>query len=354
MQEAAMVTRRQRKQKGRKMLWILGVVLAVLLAALGLFIVIGEDAVPVNAVLPQNEAYVRHFLPGWREVLSYGIPGLGAATEAPAAVKVEPEVSVQSVLRGMVLFFTGVDVKDIRSLFRVEIPFMALFKANSPTVSAMSLPNFPKFDWKNSTPAGKPLVGIYHTHTSESFIPSSGVSHSPGGQRGEIVEVGEALVKRLALRGVTAIQSKNIHDYPSFMKAYGPSEITVKKMLEDNPSIQMLFDIHRDADKRDNTTVTVNGLPTARITIIVGMGQQDLVQPHWQQNHAFAKLIDAKLNHYYPGLSRGIQLVEWRYNQHLHPRALLIEVGCQENGKEEVIRTMDILGDILAEILAES
>jgi stage II sporulation protein P len=53
-------------------------------------------------------------------------------------------------------------------------------------------------------------------------------------------------------------------------------------------------------------------------------------------------------------LSRGIQLVEWRYNQHLHPRALLIEVGCQENGKEEVIRTMDILGDILAEILAES
>lgn len=349
-----MVTRRQRKQNGRKKLWVAGAILAVLTAALGLFIIVGEDAIPANAVIPQNETYARKFVPGWREVLSSGIPGLAIATERPASVKVEPEVSVQSVLRKMVIFFTGVDVKDIRSLFRVEIPFMALFKTNSPTVSAMSLPNFPKFDWKNSTPSGKPLAGVYHTHTAESFIPSSGVSHRPGGQRGDIIEVGDALVKRLTLRGVPAIQSKNIHDYPSFMKAYGPSEVTARKMLEDNPSIQMLFDIHRDADKKENATATVNGVAAARITIVVGMGQQDLVQPHWQQNHAFAKLIDAKLNHYYPGLSRGIQMVEWRYNQHLHPRALLIEVGCQENSTQEAIHSMEILGDILAEILSES
>jgi stage II sporulation protein P len=83
----------------------------------------------------------------------------------------------------------------MRSFFRVEIPFVALFEINSPTVNAMSLPNFPKFDWKTITPSGKPLVGIYHTHTAESFIPSSGVSHKPGGQRGDIVDVGEALVK---------------------------------------------------------------------------------------------------------------------------------------------------------------
>jgi stage II sporulation protein P len=138
------------------------------------------------------------------------------------------------------------------------------------------------------------------------------------------------------------------------MKAYGPSEVTAKKMLEENPSIQVLLDIHRDADKRENATAVVNGVTMARITLVVGMGQPDLVQPHWQQNHAFAKLIDAKLNQYYPGLSRGIQLVEWRYNQHLHPRALLLEVGCQENSKEEAIASIEVLGDILAEILAES
>ena len=64
--------------------------------------------------------------------------------------------------------------------------------------------------------------------------------------------------------------------------------------------------------------------------------------------------IDAKLGQRFPGLSRGIQLVEWRYNQHLHPRALLIEVGCQENSKEEAIRSIELFGDTVAEILAES
>ena len=125
-------------------------------------------------------------------------------------------------------------------------------------------------------------------------------------------------------------------------------------MLADNPSIQMIFDIHRDADKRENVTATINGMQVAKITIVVATGQQDLPQPHWQQNHAFAKLIDAKLNAKYPGLCRGIQLVEWRYNQHLHPRALLIEVGSQESSKEEAIRSMEMLGDVLAEILAEN
>jgi stage II sporulation protein P len=292
-------------------------------------------------------------MPGWRDILSSGIPGFTTTAERPAAVKVKPEVNAQTLLRGVVGFFTGVDIKDMRSLFRAEIPFMALFKPNSPVVNAMSLPNFPKFDWKNFVPTGKPLVGIYHTHTAEAFIPSSGVSHKPGGQLGDIVDVGEALAKRLAQRGIPGVHNKNIHDYPSFMKAYGPSEQTARKMLEENSSIQMLLDIHRDADKRENVTATVNGVQVARIAMVIGMGQQDLVQPHWQQNHAFAKLVDAKLNQYYPGLSRGIQLVEWRYNQHLHPRALLIEVGSQESSKEEAVRSIELLGDVLAEILSE-
>jgi len=56
----------------------------------------------------------------------------------------------------------------------------------------------------------------------------------------------------------------------------------------------------------------------------------------------------------FPGISRGIELQEWRYNQHLHPRALLFEMGCQDSRKEEVARTAEILGDVIAEIFAES
>ena len=57
-----------------------------------------------------------------------------------------------------------------------------------------------------------------------------------------------------------------------------------------------------------------------------------------ENQNSFAKLIDAKMNQRYPGVSRGIRMDDWRYNQHLHPRALLIEVGCQDNTKEEAQR----------------
>lgn len=353
-----MITRRERKQQTKQRIW--GTVIVLIVLAIGL---IGLHfggygyAVPVSAALPEAEPQIQEYIPKWRDVLSLGIPGLNTASEQPSSVKVQPVMSAQSLLRSMVILMAGIDIKDLRTLLQAEIPFISLFQPPSPAINALNLPNFPKFDWKSVTPAGKPLVGIYHTHTSESFIPWSGVTHRPAGQRGDvgdIVEVGDALGKRLAQYGVGAVQSKAIHDSPSFMKAYGPSEITAKKMLADNPSLQMIFDIHRDAGKKENFTVMVNGQPAAKIGIVVAMGQQDLVQPHWQQNHAFAKLIESKLNQHFPGISAGIKLEDWRYNQHLHPRALLIEVGCQENTKEEVIRSIELFGDVIAEIFAES
>jgi stage II sporulation protein P len=311
---------------------------------------VAVSAPGANSELAQNQSWP----PKWRDVLFSGIPGLASTAEANSVVKVKPEITVQNIIRGVVLFFTEVDTKDWRSILKAEIPVLASVKTGQPTVNAMTLPHFPKFDPISSIPKDKPLVGIYHTHTAESFIPSSGVAHKPGGQIGEIVDVGEAMVKRLEKLGVPAIQNKTIHDYPSFMKAYGASEITAQKMVAENPSLQMIFDIHRDADKRENSTAMVNGVPAAKITIVVATGQPDLPQPHWQQNHAFAKLIDAKLNQYYPGLSKGILLVEWRYNQHLHPRALLIEVGCQENSREEAERSIEFLADVVAQIIAEN
>ncbi|MBP2653880.1 MAG: stage sporulation protein [Firmicutes bacterium] len=351
-----MVTRRQRIQRERRIWWITGVVIAFFVLAVSRlhYNAVNEAAIPAVTPVAGTEAGAVSILPGWRYVLSLGIPGFAQAAASQTAVKVKPELTARAIIESSLTSLTGVDVKDLGSIFRVEIPFLAIVKGNQATVSAMSLPDFPKFTWRDTVSSNKPLVGIYHTHTSESFIPWSGVSHAPGGKQGNIVEVGEALVNKLAEHGIGAVQSKSIHDYPSFMKAYGPSEETAKNMLATNPSLEMLFDIHRDACKKEAATVTVNGMAAARITIIVAMGHEGLPQPHWQQNHAFAKLIDAKLNQHYPGVSKGIQLDEWRYNQHLHPRALLLEVGCQESEKEEVLRSMAMLGDILAEILAES
>ena len=355
-----MLTRRLRYQTKKiqlaKKIVLVAIGILCMLVLLWQYSSFNEDVLPVNANAGLQQEQSRKLqLPAWRDILFSGIPNLISATEPKLMiVKEEKSSSGQQILRETILFLTNVDIKDMRSLFQAEIPVLAAVKPVTQTVTALSLPNFPKFEITKDIPKGKPLVGLYYTHTAESFVPSSGVTHRPSGQRGDIVDVGEAFVKRLASYDVAVLQDRTINDAPSFMKAYGASEITVKKMLSENPSIQMIFDIHRDAEKRENTTIVINGVQIARIMFVVTTGQQGLAQPHWQSNHAFAKLIEAKLNQRYPGFSRGIRMDDWRYNQHLHPRALLVEIGCQENTKEEAERGMELFGDIVAEIIAEN
>lgn len=292
-------------------------------------------------------------LPGWKDVLSAGIPLLSFTSVNASPVKVQPLTREQGFFASMLHYFAAIDPTEPRSFFAAVIPLLGQQSLPS-AIKAVTMPDFPQFDPTQLAVKGQPLVAIYHTHTSESFIPTSGRAHSPGGTQGDIVKAGEALVGQLQKNGIVAVQSKTVHDYPSFMKAYGASEETVKKLLATYPSIQMLFDIHRDADKKENTTALINGKSAARVTIVVSTGHEGLPQPHWQQNYAFAKLLEATMNQHFPGLSRGIHLDEWRYNQHLHPRALLLEVGCQENDLSEIEYTMRMLADIIAEIFVES
>ena len=344
-----MLTISQKKFHTRKkQYWSKPIILIGAAILLLFYFCINNYAIPVTT--PSSfDLPTTHFELQWYEVLSQGIPRLQTVIEPSHPPKKSLPI-VQSVLRNSLLFFTKIDISDIRSLFRVEIPVTALF-TEPQQASTVSLPSLPKITLPGLPAAGKALVGIYHTHTSESFIPDSGVDHAPGGQRGDIVDVGAAMVKQFTKHGIIAIQSSDIHDYPSFMKAYNKSEFTVQQMVKQTPSLQALFDIHRNAGTREETTAVVNGVPMARILIIVGKGQPGLEQPQWEQNYAFAKAIDDKLNQYYPGLSLGIDVVEWRYNQHLHPHALLFEMGCQYSTKEEAIRTIEIIADIVAEIL---
>lgn len=332
--------RRRRMLKNKRMLLLR---LAVIIFLAGLFVqrYPAEEAVPVGAMQAGSALHG-----GWRDILRQGIPGMQANGETGKAHT--PGTLIDEGIR----FFANVDGKDARSILRAEIPVLALVKS-APEKQSANKTELPKLELKKGIPQGQPLVGIYHTHTAESFIPSTGVAHRPGGTVGEITEVGEALVEALAKRDIAAIQSKDVNDYPSFMKAYGKSEETAAKMLKEYPSLQMIFDIHRDADKRENVITTIQGEEVARIMIIVAQGQEDLPQPHWKENYAFAKLIEARLNAKYPGLLKEIQLVDWRYNQHLHPHALLLEIGSEETSTEEAVKAINYFGDVLADLIKE-
>ncbi|KUK82040.1 MAG: putative membrane protein, partial [Pelotomaculum thermopropionicum] len=102
---------------------------------------------------------------------------------------------------------------------------------------------------------------------------------------------------------------------------------------------------------RKQSTVKVNGREAAAILLVVGSDARGSF-PGWDQNYDFAVQLARKINQMYPGLCLGVRVKDGRYNQFLHPRAVLVEVGTTNNFTEEALRSAGYLADALAELLA--
>jgi stage II sporulation protein P len=73
-----------------------------------------------------------------------------------------------------------------------------------------------------------------------------------------------------------------------------------------------------------------------------------LEQPYRQHNLSLAVDLSNWLEKYYPGLSRGVRKYRSRYNQHLAPGALLVEVGEVRNTLEQAKASARILAHAVA------
>lgn len=274
-------------------------------------------------------------------------------------------------------FITNIDFNNPRTYFHNQIPLVA--KLDYPVLSryqerepAYTLREqaFLNDDEHNSVIsgegeeqnklsipgfAGNVLVGIYHSHNSETFIeiPGPRGDHHLEGQNADIVEVGEELANYLQKKyKIGVAHSKTIHDYPIQRQAYQKSVITAGQILKSHSKINILLDIHRDAQSREITTAEIGGKKVAKIMILVGTERLGLAHPNWEKNYELARKLVTRMETKYPGLSRGILIADGRYNQHLSPGALLLEVGAHENTKEEALNSIHLFGDVLAEILA--
>lgn len=201
---------------------------------------------------------------------------------------------------------------------------------------------------------GEAVVGVYYTHNAETFIPNDGKAKLEG-KNGGIFKAGSALVRTLREEyGINTVQSETIHDYPDFNLSYVNSEKTARQMVQSNPSLQVLLDLHRDSGlaSREASRVKIDGQYVAKILIIVGTDSR-LSHPHWKKNYEFAQLLANKMDSLYPGLLKGVRLRSGRYNQHVHPHALLIEIGSDQNSLDEAERAAVILARVIAEVLEE-
>lgn len=204
-----------------------------------------------------------------------------------------------------------------------------------------------------------PQILIYHSHTQETF------ADSREGERSDtIVGVGDYLEKILT----DTYGYKVIHVTEEFdmaggtldrSAAYDYARPYIERVLEENPSIEVIIDLHRDGVPEDRRLVTeINGKPTAQIMFYNGLsytragGSVDyLPNPYIQDNLAFSFQMEYQAAQYYPDLYRGIYLSGLRYNLHLRKRAVLLEAGAQTNTVQEVKNAMEPFADILDRVL---
>lgn len=209
-------------------------------------------------------------------------------------------------------------------------------------------------------PGNKNIVMIYHSHPQESFNPVLGTNtdnpSSPENMK-NVSLVGDALAKELEKRGVAALHA--IENYAAkvsnynYNYSYKYSRQTVKEAMAENGELQYFIDIHRDSQRHEKTTTTIDGKSYAQIYFIIGHGNKN-----WRENEAFASLIHERLEKSYPGISRGIwgkssSQGNGEYNQSLSPNSVLIEIGGIDNTEEELELTSKVLAGILADLYWE-
>lgn len=207
----------------------------------------------------------------------------------------------------------------------------------------------------------EPQVLIYHTHTTESFLPeadwfdSNYPNRSLGSER-NMTAVGDALCEALAQRGISSVHDCTVHDYPSFTGAYERSAQTIQRNLEQYPSIKIVIDLHRDgitnADGSLSAPVAeINGRNAAQFMIISGCDDGTFDMPNYIENFKLAALLQNCAESAYPGLARAVLFDYRQYNQNLSTGALLIEVGSHGNSLNEAVYTGELLGNVIADAL---
>lgn len=263
------------------------------------------------------------------------------------------EISLRSLITAMLAPFR-INLASPPDLLACEMPALAEYKKENGVLAALG---------PGAAPPGKSglaaqeiseyaLVGIYYTHTGEAYALTDGTERLSG-QRGGVVETGRAIQKKLeAEYGIRVAHYDRVND-KNYSLSYIESEKTARQLLEENREVQILLDIHRDAGKsRSESVVKINGVEMAPILFVVGSDARTPF-PTWRNNHDLAVKLAARINKAYPGLCVGVTIKEGRYNQFLHPRALLVEMGTVNNSTAEAVKSAGLLSRILAEEIIE-
>lgn len=200
----------------------------------------------------------------------------------------------------------------------------------------------------------EPLVYIYNTHQKEEYI-GNDITPQP-----TVLTAAYYLKEKLENLNIpTLVEETNIGDILknnnwNYNESYKASRINLEKIKNENPSIKIFIDLHRDALPKNLSTVTINNKEYATILFVIGKEHNN-----YQKNLEFTTSLNNIIEEKYPTLTKGILQKEGPgvngiYNQDLKENIILMEVGAQENIIDEVTNTLDIISEIIKEKINEN
>lgn len=273
-----------------------------------------------------------------------------------------PEIEEDNTLQADTLFHEVEEPvyryqwEELQSFEELKKAFYAIDSTTTADSALLNIQKLLSEDMRMQGGNDKPQILIYHTHSQEGFADSV-----PGDESTTIVGAGEKLAQILRDKyGYNVIHHTESFDKESRDASYGNALPAIEEVLAQNPSIEVVIDLHRDempADRR--LVVELQGRPTAQFMFFNGLSRsaksgviESLENPYLDDNLAFSFQMQTASNEYYPGIARRIYLKAYRYNMHMRPKSLLIELGAQNNTVEEIMNAIDPLAHILHLVLA--
>jgi len=274
---------------------------------------------------------------------------------APASVPTSPREKL-----------TPLTSEEIERLSNFNYLTSRIFLVDPETVllpSDISVQEFLDADLTIDTTVPGPKVLIFHTHSTEMFIDSN-----PAYPMSGIMGVGRYLAQVLALQhGIETLHYTGRFDMidgrSHRMGSYERMEPVIRQILADNPSIQVVIDLHRDGvgDHLPAFVHYIDGVPAAQIMFFNGLSRQNingqavnvyrLPNPYQRENLNFSFRLQLAANQMYPGLTRRVYLRAFRYSLHMMPLSTLVEVGNQHNTRQQAKNAMYPLADIIAAVV---
>lgn len=250
----------------------------------------------------------------------------------------------------------NIDLSDISTIKKT---FYSIDKKTGMPDDLFNIEEMSQANLHINTEGNGPKVLIFHTHGSEKYADSTGDSDG-------IIGAGEYL--KNILEDKYGIECLHITDKFDVVDgklqrdgAYERAEPVITQIIKENPSIQIVIDLHRDGVNENlRLATTIDGKSYAKIMFFNGICRkwdngnlvptEGLENPYLKTNLALSFQMQCAVTSFDSSITRKIYINAYRYSLHMKDKSMLIELGAQTNTYEEALNSIEVIADALAKV----